>query len=177
MLDQLVESRNTTVRINGKVTRNREQTSLQIIHAAGVVLADCGLEKSRINTIAAHAQVNKVLIYRYFGGWNGLVKAYVEHIYTKVANSLTDCKQLPVSVDSGMDVLKTYLLGYEQFITSNPAWKNIIRWQLLNSETFLALQIREVQNKSIYQLCTKLRHFRLDISTDFCLCFFQESIS
>ena len=58
--------------------RNRAMTMERILRAMGEVIAERGTEKAGINAVAEKAQVNKVLIYRYFGGWNGLLEAYVQ---------------------------------------------------------------------------------------------------
>jgi len=48
--------------------RNREQTCQRILGAVGVVLARDGFAGIGVNAIAKQASVDKVLIYRYFGG-------------------------------------------------------------------------------------------------------------
>ena len=48
--------------------RNREQTGARIVAAVGVVLARDGFGGIGVNAIAKQAEVDKVLIYRYFGG-------------------------------------------------------------------------------------------------------------
>ena len=58
--------------------RNRQLTMERILRAMGEVMAERGTEKAGINAVAERADVNKVLIYRYFGGWNGLLEAYVQ---------------------------------------------------------------------------------------------------
>ncbi|RYF68569.1 MAG: TetR/AcrR family transcriptional regulator, partial [Cytophagaceae bacterium] len=53
-------------------------TMERILRAMGDVMAEKGTKKAGINAVAEKAGVNKVLIYRYFGGWNGLLEAYVQ---------------------------------------------------------------------------------------------------
>ncbi|GAB3266584.1 TetR/AcrR family transcriptional regulator [Larkinella harenae] len=61
-----------------KVKRNRAQTSLRIIDALEEVLAERGIEGIGINRISEKAGVSKVLIYRYFGGLEGLLTHYIK---------------------------------------------------------------------------------------------------
>jgi len=56
--------------------RNREQTSARILAAVGEVLARDGFGGIGINAIAKQAGVDKVLIYRYFGGMAELLKTW-----------------------------------------------------------------------------------------------------
>jgi AcrR family transcriptional regulator len=60
------------------IERNREQTAARILAAVGEVLARDGFGGIGINTIARQAGVDKVLIYRYFGGLPELLKAWGE---------------------------------------------------------------------------------------------------
>lgn len=56
--------------------RNREATKKRLREAVGRVLARQGFTAVGINTVAREAGVDKVLIYRYFGGLPGLVAAF-----------------------------------------------------------------------------------------------------
>jgi AcrR family transcriptional regulator len=58
------------------VERNREQTIARIVAAVGEVLARDGFGAIGVNAIARQAGVDKVLIYRYFGGLPELLKAW-----------------------------------------------------------------------------------------------------
>jgi AcrR family transcriptional regulator len=57
-------------------TRDREQTSARILAAVGETLSAEGFAGIGINTIAKRAGVDKVLIYRYYGGLPELLTAY-----------------------------------------------------------------------------------------------------
>jgi AcrR family transcriptional regulator len=56
--------------------RNREATRQKLITAVGEVLAQKGFTQLGVNAVANQAGVDKVLIYRYFGGMPGLIKAF-----------------------------------------------------------------------------------------------------
>ena len=58
--------------------RNREQTTARILAAVGEVLARDGFAALGVNAIAREAGVDKVLIYRYFGGLPELLSAWGE---------------------------------------------------------------------------------------------------
>ena len=56
--------------------RDREATMRLLVEAVGRVLARQGFRAVKVNVVAREAGVDKVLIYRYFGGLPGLVKAF-----------------------------------------------------------------------------------------------------
>lgn len=56
--------------------RDRERTCGRLIEALGRVLARDGFERCGVNAVAREAKVDKVLIYRYFDGMPGLLRAY-----------------------------------------------------------------------------------------------------
>ncbi len=57
-------------------TRNRKATRRLLIKAVGELLAEKGFTGLGVNAVARQAGVDKVLIYRYFGGLQGLIKAF-----------------------------------------------------------------------------------------------------
>ena len=61
-----------------KVRRNRAQTTQRIVEALEEVITERGLEGVGVNRVAEKANVSKVLIYRYFGGMEGLLEYYVK---------------------------------------------------------------------------------------------------
>jgi AcrR family transcriptional regulator len=56
--------------------RDREATRRLLIDAVGRVLAKKGFSHLGVNAVAREAGVDKVLIYRYFGGLPGLIRAF-----------------------------------------------------------------------------------------------------
>ncbi len=58
------------------MARGREHTEQRLIDAVGQIIAEEGFEQLGINRIAAKAGINKILIYRYFGGLEGLLDAH-----------------------------------------------------------------------------------------------------
>lgn len=59
--------------------RDRQQTENAILDAVGSVLVRDGFTSLGINAIAREANVDKVLIYRYFGGMPELLQAFGAH--------------------------------------------------------------------------------------------------
>ncbi|WP_266364532.1 TetR/AcrR family transcriptional regulator [Tellurirhabdus rosea] len=58
--------------------RNRALTCAAILEAVDTILSTEGLSKLGVNRVAELAGVSKVLIYRYFGGLDGLLVQYMQ---------------------------------------------------------------------------------------------------
>ena len=57
---------------------NREATEQSLLDACGRILLRDGPDGIRVNNVVAEAGVGKDLIYRYFGGLPGLIKAWLD---------------------------------------------------------------------------------------------------
>lgn len=56
--------------------RDKQVTSRRLVSAVGSLLAKKGFKGIGVNAVAREAEVDKVLIYRYFGGLPGLIAAF-----------------------------------------------------------------------------------------------------
>src|ERR1700761_619927 len=61
------------------IKRNPDDKAARLIGAVGEILAEKGYQGLSLNKICIAAGVSKPMVYRYFGGLNGLLKAYVKH--------------------------------------------------------------------------------------------------
>lgn len=57
---------------------DKEKTKQKLVKAVGSILIKEGFQHIKINRIEAVSGVSKKLIYRYFGGLDGLIKEYLE---------------------------------------------------------------------------------------------------
>lgn len=71
-----MEAAATATTSPGKGRRKREATEAQIIAAFGRVVERRGLRNVGVNEVLKEAGVGKALLYRYFGGLPGLVRAW-----------------------------------------------------------------------------------------------------
>ena len=67
---------------------NREDTTQRILTAALEILAEEGFGALGINQIARRAQADKQLIYRYFGGIDGLLAALGQEVAARITLAL-----------------------------------------------------------------------------------------
>lgn len=76
------------------MTRDRKQTEQRLIDAVGQEIMENGFNKLGINRISNRAGVNKVLIYRYFGDLNGLIKEYYKRTVPVISSPSIDMEQM-----------------------------------------------------------------------------------
>lgn len=115
----------------GTRRRDREVTRKKILAAIGRLLARKGSVGLGINSIAREAKVDKVLIYRYFGGLNQLYRAFalegntfpsLDEVAEGRLNELQNCPP--------GEALKAMILGFARAIRRRPITKEMMRWEL-----------------------------------------------
>ena len=57
---------------------NAIKVKMDLLNAVGLALKKYGFAKLSINTIATEANIDKTAIYRYYEGFEDLLKAYIE---------------------------------------------------------------------------------------------------
>jgi AcrR family transcriptional regulator len=94
--------------------RDRAATEERILGAVGEVLARDGFSGIGINAIAKQASVDKVLIYRYFGGLPELLRAWGEsgRFWPRVADLLGPDPQVLLSLPTA----ERYARFFEHFV-------------------------------------------------------------
>jgi len=109
--------------------RDRAATEQAILLAAQDVLAEDGFQSFGVNAIARRAGCDKQLIYRYFGGLDGLADAIGAHLATQVTDALTalDSDDKPTSYDALMAQLT---LGLLRLARENPIIQRINAWEI-----------------------------------------------
>lgn len=127
--------------------RNREATRLRIIEAVEAVISREGFGAIGVNTVARSAGVDKVLIYRYFGGLEGLLTEFAVQgdFWWRVEDILEE--PLPGPGDPGglPDCLAAVLARHISFLRSHPLTLEVIAWEMSerNELTRVFEQVRE----------------------------------
>jgi AcrR family transcriptional regulator len=105
--------------------RDREQTRERILDAAVRILARKGFSALGVNAVAQEAGVDKVLIYRYFGGLPALVTALGERpgFWPRPAPGLAS--------GSFAAWAKEALLGVYRGLRERPLTQEVARWELV----------------------------------------------
>ena len=141
--------------------RNRAMTMERILRATGDVIAERGTEKAGINAVAEKAQVNKVLIYRYFGGWNGLVEAYVQRGFFLSMFNEKYLESVPENVPAAdrSKVWSEYAINLMREFRSRKSSQDLVRWEMSHGETELAKRIAAFRDASYEKMIKKLAPF------------------
>lgn len=136
--------------------RDREATSRQIVHALGRVLARDGFRAVGLRAVAREAGVDKRLIYRYFGGLTGLMRAYAtgEDFWWTVDELIGDDLPRPKEeTAAGWMALavKRHLLA----IRARPLTQEILVWELIERNA-LTDELAAVREKRAGELLRRL---------------------
>ncbi|MDX2275409.1 MAG: TetR/AcrR family transcriptional regulator [Hyphomonadaceae bacterium] len=97
--------------------------------AAKLVLAEDGFQSFGVNAIARRAACDKQLIYRYFGGLEGLADAIGADLALKLADDLTPLSDAERPTSYGA-LSKILILGLLDLLRRDPIMQQIIAWEL-----------------------------------------------
>lgn len=115
-------------------TRNRDTTSSAILDAAAALVARDGFHAFGVNAVAREAGCDKQLIYRYFGGPEGLLDALGERLAGWVADRLRPLEALG-RPRSYADLMQRLALGYLQAIRDDTLVRQLIAWEIAAPNT------------------------------------------
>ncbi len=115
--------------VEGK-QRDRAKTHDAILAAAKDVLASDGFQGFGVNSVARKAGCDKQLIYRYFGGLEGLVEA----IGSDLANWISDAAMAPaIKPSTYSQWVETLLSGYMSALRQNTLVQKISAWEVADN--------------------------------------------
>jgi len=115
-----------------KATRrkSRVKTERAIVGALERLLTKRGFEGLGVNAVAQAAGVSKELIYRYFGGLEGLILAWVEERdYWSMRGIDAELKKLGGSADA-KSMMRESLKAFLRDLRSKPQIQEIRRWEI-----------------------------------------------
>ncbi|MDO8381246.1 TetR/AcrR family transcriptional regulator [Phenylobacterium sp.] len=107
--------------------RDRDATRARLLDAAAQVLSRKGYSDFGVNAVAREAGCDKVLIYRYFGGLEGLAQALGERLDVWLR------LDLPLAPGGYGMVMGGLLGGYLQALRANGLVKRILAWELVDT--------------------------------------------
>ena len=139
--------------------RDREKTKKNIIQALGKMLASSGFESIGINAIAREAEVDKVLIYRYFGGLPGLLKAYAQEAdYWPRTADLTSGLDKDIESMPQAELARYMILSFCRYIRERPLTQELLRWEMVESNelTSVLADFRETEGLKLMKLFEKM---------------------
>ncbi|MFA5297760.1 MAG: TetR/AcrR family transcriptional regulator [Lutibacter sp.] len=132
--------------------RDRLATEKKIYHAFLSILKEKGPQGVGINAIAKEAGVSKGLIYRYFGGLDGLLLQYAQKGDFFKSLLVLDNKE-----KSSVEDLKKFAKEATKELRENKLAQEILRWQLLenNKETKELFKYTNTQVEKIFAINDK----------------------
>ncbi len=112
------------------MSRNRLKTEQKILNAVETILLEKGFPAIGINSIARQADCDKVLIYRYFGGMDGLLQAFAEtsELWWQVEEIIDDSDRH--TSPSLAEYLQTLLKRHAETLQQRPLTLEIMAWEM-----------------------------------------------
>ena len=113
------------------MTRSRLKTEQRILDAVGTILLEQGYPAVGINAIARQAGCDKVLIYRYFGGFDELLLAFAEtttlwwEVDEIITETASECSAIKLP-----EYLQMLLNRYVAALESRPLALEIMAWEM-----------------------------------------------
>jgi AcrR family transcriptional regulator len=151
----MVNSAKKKVRIAPAKIRDREATRARLIEAVGTLLAREGFTGLGVNAVAREAGVDKVLIYRYFGGLPDLIAAFGREgnfwpsIKELAGGDVVAFGQLPLA-----EQLSQLGKNFMAAIRTRPLTQEILAWEMIerNELTIELETIRETTMMNFFEM-------------------------
>lgn len=120
------------------MARDKEETKARILAAVGKLLAESGFRELGINAIAREANVDKVLIYRYFKGLPTLLQTFGKEgdYWPSVEELVGD--EATADAEFLEDWMIRLLIGLLHELKERPITQEIMRWELLEGNELTA---------------------------------------
>ena len=136
------------------MARDRQATEKKLLRAVGRILAEKGFRNFGINAVARQARVDKVLIYRYFGGMPELLRAYAKAgtywptVEEVAGDDPEKLREMPVS-----EALATLLVNFARAIRKRPVTLEILAWETIerNEMAKVLEKVRRDFTKNLYR--------------------------
>lgn len=128
-------------------------TEKRLLEAVSKIIEDEGFTKIGINRIARQAQCDKVLIYRYFGGLDGLLVAWAKQ-YDFYSFAYSEfISQIEQAETSNLgEIIKAVLLKQLEYLKDNQLMQELYVWELSGNSSFRAIQVEREKNGYKLQL-------------------------
>ena len=131
-----------------------ELTRAKILVAAESEFSEKGIYGARIDEIAAAAEVNKRMIYEHFESKDGLYRAVLRGVYSKLAEYE---KSYYIDGLSPEVAISNLVYGSFRFLEANPSFVRILMWENLNGGEHLGDEISEIKNPTIEYIKRQLK--------------------
>ncbi len=131
-------------------SRDREATERRFIEAAARVIARNGASALGINAIAAEAGADKKLIYRYFGGLDGLLEAL------GAATGVWIGDMQPPARGEYAERMRAAFTAYAGNLRADPVLQKLLAWELAGPSEALT-RIEAARSKAMFGMMQRIR--------------------
>lgn len=140
--------------------RDAEKSKQRILIAAEREFADKGFFGARVDVIAAAAQINKRMIYAYFGDKEGLYQQVLTQVYCRMEDVE---RELVARQHHGKQLIREIISAYFDFLETNPAFVSILMWENLNQGRYLKeMESSRIERSTIRYFVDELERGRQD---------------
>lgn len=122
-----------------KRRRNSETAKLELLDAVGCTLKNQGYAKLKINTVAEESEMDKTAIYRLFGNFDELLKAYIQ----KQDFGLSKFEDIDEQEIEDRDFIKQLLVEHFNYINSNKELQEFLIWEMSDKSGIVTQYAKE----------------------------------
>src|ERR1700712_1201455 len=127
--------------------RDRAGTEHAVLDAAKRLLAEEGFQNFGINAVARGAGCDKQLIYRYYGGLDGLVEAIGTDLGSWVRDRIPEEAGGMFLLTYG-DLMERLILQFIEALRADPLMRRIVAWEISES-TEQVRRLSEARSKAL----------------------------
>lgn len=135
--------------------KNRALTERRLIDAVGNIIRTKGYKALGVNAIAKEADVNKKLIYRYFGTVDELIERYIleNDYWMNVSRSMENGMDLPSDPGKMKEFIISLLEGQFDYFMKNEPMQSIILWEITDHADILNSigNVREATGHELFE--------------------------
>lgn len=145
-----------SAKVKQKRVKDSQKSKGDILATAETEFAKKGLYGTRIDEIAKSANINKRMIYEYYGNKEGLYKAVLISVYSRL--SLKEQGLLFEDI-SCTDAIRKIISFYFEFLRDNPTYVNLILWENLNKGKYIQdIDFSTIKDPTIEQMRKVILH-------------------
>ena len=108
-----------------------DETKARILAAAERIFAEKGPAGARVDEIAHEANINKRMLYAYFGNKEALYEAVLERVYLRLGQCEAFVTEASREIDI-VDSIRRIVPAYFQFLSENMSYIRMVMWENLN---------------------------------------------
>ncbi|UFH57997.1 TetR/AcrR family transcriptional regulator [Spirosoma sp. KNUC1025] len=124
-----------------------------LLQAARETVLFQGVDQIGVKAIATRSGKNKVLVYRYFGGWNGIIEALFQQMLARVGEQGSEEADLAARTKE-FQRWEAYIQSFYRELQTDGAFQILLRWQLDNQHTLLAQRLAGFLEQSLDEVAS-----------------------